>query len=755
MPDAIPTSAQTITYGFAPEVAPYAQGLLGAAFGNVFKFGTQVDPNTGLPTITGMQPYMQYQGERQAQFSPLQQQAFVGAQQMAAAPQLQDASAMAGTAGLKALGYGYTPGTFTTQSLTAPGVADQYMNPYMSAVQQQLQRSADIQRQQIGAQAAQAGAFGGARSGLMNQQLNAELMRQQGQAQAQAFNQAQQQFNQEQAQRMQAQQLAEQSRQYGAGIGLQGLQTGLQAAQQLGALGQTQYGQEMGINQLQAQYGLQQQQQMQNILNQQYQDYLNYQNYPYKQLGFFSDILRGVPLTQTGSQLYQAPPTALQTLTGVGLGAAGISNLVGIKEGGEVKSYADGGSVMSPGFKRYAVDTVDPRSLPMVQRNAVARGDLDTVQAAMEQMARDAAIRRGVAAALPPGADVVRAAGGGIIAFAAGGMDKETDALRAQIDAADKEYEGYDDGDRITQNMVIRAAMDASRRAAERDSVPEDTPEELARQRQVAFEQLVAQAGPSPITEFLKKYKTNPEEIEGQRRQDVGVALLEAAERAVQPGGTVRGIAGAGAALGKGISAANKARRQEQMAMDRMQAELLDAQRKERMGLSREASALVESARKSKVDAARYKGQADRLEAETNARLAMALRPHRPTSTGAEKPELVGIERLAQSYIARGMDPKAAYAQATLNYKAASAGTTAVPRTMADARKALKEYMVLSPEAWQKAVKAAGGEEAATNTFLDNYMSGALPATLQVPPAGRPAAPSRPAAAPNVGKSNW
>ena len=388
MADPVPYQVQQYQTGFAPQIAPYAEALLGKA-----EALTDIEYN----------PYQQYQGERFAGFTPLQQQAFAGAQAMEAAPQLADASALAGQAGLRALAYNqyqpsqfgnffqavpsYQPTAFTapgvgTKSFTASGMADQYMNPYMSAVQQQLQRQADIQRSTLGAQAAKSGAFGGARSGLMNQQLNAELMRQQQQAQAQAFGQAQQQFNVEQQAGLQAQlanqqarmqaqqaaeqsrqygygqlmqqaglgaqygqaaaQLGEQSRQYGAGLGLQGLQAALGAAGQLGQLGQTQFGQNMALNQLQQQYGAQQQQQAQNILNQQYQDFLNYQNYPYKQLGFMSDIIRGVPLTQTGSAVYQQAPSTVSQLAGLGTAAIGATKLFGAKEGGKVESKPAG-----------------------------------------------------------------------------------------------------------------------------------------------------------------------------------------------------------------------------------------------------------------------------------------------------------------------------------------------------------------------------------------------------------------------------
>lgn len=329
MAAANPTSITQQQVGFAPVIEPYAQDLLASAAGL-----TDINAN----------PYMQYTGERFAQFDPMQRLAFENAATMQLSPQLAEGTALAGMAGLAGLGLQgqYRPMEVTPQSFTAEGVVDKYMNPYMGAIQQQLQRQADIQRQQVGAQAAKQGAFGGARAGLMNQQINAELMRQQQQAQAQAFGQAQQQFNTEQAQRMAAAQLGEQSRQYSGNLGLQGLQTALQGAQAIGNLGQQQYQQAMGINQLQAQYGTQQQQQMQNILNQQYQDFLNAQNYPYRQLGFMSDIIRGVPLTQTGTTMYQAPPSAAQTVASLGLGAAGLSRMGLFKKGGAVKSKPEG-----------------------------------------------------------------------------------------------------------------------------------------------------------------------------------------------------------------------------------------------------------------------------------------------------------------------------------------------------------------------------------------------------------------------------
>jgi hypothetical protein len=333
--------------GFAPEIEPYATTLLGQA-----QALTDVEYN----------PYMQYQGERVAQFSPLQQMSYDNAALMQTQPQLQDATAMAGSAGLGALNTSYTYNPLNPQSFVGgtqgsydqatgkfvpgTGMASQYMSPYMGEVvarqQQDAQRQAQIAGQAQQAQAARSGAFGGSGDYLMRAQAAGNLARQKGDIAAtglqNAYSQGMGQFNQEQGQRLAAGQLNAQQGQFGAGLGLQGLQTALTGANTLGQLGQQQYQQNMGINALQNQYGLQQQAQMQKDIDTKYGDYMAAQNYPYKNLSFMSDIIRGVPLTQTGSSIYQAPPSTAQNITALGLGAAGISKLM-----------ANGGVAMSNG----------------------------------------------------------------------------------------------------------------------------------------------------------------------------------------------------------------------------------------------------------------------------------------------------------------------------------------------------------------------------------------------------------------------
>jgi hypothetical protein len=331
----LPSQVTQTNYGFAPEIAPYAQNLLGQA---------------AALTDTEMNPYMQYQGERIAQFSPLQQMSYENAGLMQPQGQLQDATAMAGSAGLGALNTGYTYNPFQTKAFNSPGMAESYMSPYMQNVvdvqQKEAVRQKQIADQGLQAQATKAGAFGGSRDAIMRSEADRNLATQLGSIQAtglqNAYQQGMGQFNAEQGATQAAANLNAQQGQFGAGLGLQGLQTALTSANTLGTLGNQQYQQNMGINALQNQYGLQQQAQEQTDINNKYQDYLNYQNAPYKQLGFMSDIVRGAPLTQTGSSVYTAPPSTAQNITSLGLGAAGISKLWGGANGGVAMSNGGG-----------------------------------------------------------------------------------------------------------------------------------------------------------------------------------------------------------------------------------------------------------------------------------------------------------------------------------------------------------------------------------------------------------------------------
>ena len=432
-------------------------------------------------TCTTNNPYMQYTGNTIAPFSPLQKQAMANAQGMQTAPQLQCASAMAGTAGLAALNAGYTYNPYTAQQVNAPtaqaasmnaaqlgtaptdtatsfsgpsnisantvstgnflgqNTACSYMNPYLQASLnpqlQQMRQAQQIQHQQNQASATGMGAFGGSRCAvLQGAQNQADQLSQQnliGNAYNQAYKCAQQMFTTCQARALQAQQsnqsanltagqanqqmgyntalqnaqLAQQSGlanqamqgqyglaqagycqaanqynaglsqqtalanqqasltaqqsnqnanqaaanlnaqqgQFGANLGLQGLSQANAAAQNLANIGNTQYNQNMGINNQLTSLGGMQQQQCQNMLNAKVQCAVNAQNYQGNQINFMSNILRGLPMSNTTSNLYAAPPSVLSQVAGAGVAAAGLNKIASSKKGGAIRENKRGG----------------------------------------------------------------------------------------------------------------------------------------------------------------------------------------------------------------------------------------------------------------------------------------------------------------------------------------------------------------------------------------------------------------------------
>ena len=407
-----PAQSQTTTTDLPEWARGYAKDILA-------KGSALTDTNTN--------PYQTYGKDRIAGFQPLQQQAMTNAATMGPASQLGMGTGLAGAAGLGAMNTNYQAGRFSGGTF-GDRAAEQYMNPYMQNVvdvqQREAQRQADIAGTQRNAQAVRSGAFGGSRQAITDAEAARNLATQKGDIQAQglntSFQQAQQQFNADQARRMQAQQLGEQSRQYGAGLGMQGLQTGLQAAGTLGQLGGQQFQQGMDINKLQSAYGGMQQNQAQRGLDVGYQDFLNQQNYPYKQLGFMSDLLRGTPTGSSSvTNMYQPAGSGLQDIAGLGMGMYGLS-----------KFMAEGG-VTSQGNVESIIDKLGPEQLQQARENALDRRDMDTVAAIDERMA-ELAQSKSLTAGLGSAFDQIPAeqqeqmmAGGGIIAMAGGGSYRQ------------------------------------------------------------------------------------------------------------------------------------------------------------------------------------------------------------------------------------------------------------------------------------------------------------------------------------------
>jgi len=266
----------------------------------------------------------------------------------------------------------------------------QYMSPYMQNVvdieKREAGRQSGIMGTQQQAQATQAGAFGGGRDAIMRAERERNLSQQMGDIQSRgsqaAYEQAANQFR-------------------------QGIQ------------------QQSGLAQMQGQMGAQQQQQAQRPLDMAYQDFLNQQNYPYKQLGFMSDLVRGMPLGQQSTQsVYAAPPSLMGQLGGLGMGAYGLS-----------KMMAEGGEVTSQGNKDAIVDDMySIEGLQIAKEAALNRRDMDTVAAIDERIAelnaiqaQSASINYGLGSAFDQipqerQEEIMYGANGGIVAFADGDM---------------------------------------------------------------------------------------------------------------------------------------------------------------------------------------------------------------------------------------------------------------------------------------------------------------------------------------------
>lgn len=398
-----------------------------------------------------------------------------------------------GQQGMQAgMGYG--------QGAQNPNAVQGYMNPYLQASLQpqlqEMQRQYGISGAQGQSNATKAGAFGGSREALIfaENQRNKNIAMNQaiGQGYNTAYDVANRNMQAAAALGMQGAGvglagLSGANQNYATGLqgvntalagtaqGMQGAQTGLQGvsgaqnayglgiqgANTLGSLGTAQYNQQMGIAQAQLGAGAQQQQYAQQQLNIPYQQYQEQLNYPYKQLAFQSDMMRGLPLSQSAQTIYQNTGSMVPQLAGAGIAAYGASAGRGAKEGG-LMSYARGGAVQ--GYAMGGQPAVDPRAMAATspaalpsklaqlsdgQLQAYARTVKDAVALAevKAEMARRANVRQ------PQGEEptqtvaesiagqggiaeqpVMAAAGGGIVALAGGSEKPVKDDLGSEDD---------------------------------------------------------------------------------------------------------------------------------------------------------------------------------------------------------------------------------------------------------------------------------------------------------------------------------
>ena len=373
------------------------------------------------------------------------------------------------------------------QNAQSPSAVQGYMNPYLQASlapqQQLLNQQFGIQNAANQSQATQQGAFGGGRQAIMQglNQQNQNLATNQlvSQGYNNAYNIANQNMQAASSLGMQGAGVGLQGLQganaaYNTGIagaqtglagvdrqlagtaqGMQGAQIGLQGANQagqlmlgganvglsgvgaqqagyglglqgantLGNLGQTQYGQQMGISQAQLGAGAQQQARQQQIINQDVQNYATAQQYPQQQLAFMNSMLRGLPLQTATTQQYQAAPSFTSQAAGLGIAGAGAYQLMKA-EGGRIKEkkFAAGG--IASGVPSNKLDAMLERlsDQQLQQKAQVPQNDPDTAAAAAGQQAFRQQMRNpGIGAA--PAPSMNQFAGGGIVAFAGDGEE--------------------------------------------------------------------------------------------------------------------------------------------------------------------------------------------------------------------------------------------------------------------------------------------------------------------------------------------
>ena len=173
----------------------------------------------------------------------------------------------------------------------------QYFNPYQDFVTDEITRQAQIAQNRLAAEAADSGAFGGARQGIQGAELQARALDAIGRSRAQGFNTAL-----SAAQDQQRVQLGAGQQLLGAGLQQQQM-----AAQDIGQL--------LGAGGLQRQLA-------QQALDAQRQTTLQQSFEPFQRAEFLSNIYAAGPKTQSGITATTAPqPSPLAQAVGTGIGA--------------------------------------------------------------------------------------------------------------------------------------------------------------------------------------------------------------------------------------------------------------------------------------------------------------------------------------------------------------------------------------------------------------------------------------------------
>jgi hypothetical protein len=419
-----PSSNTTVTSNIPEYAKPYVTNMLEATQRQIFKGTPTAEGGFNITGFEGYKPYSADPRNYFAGFSPLQQQAQYDAGMMEQPGQFALGSGLTGSAGIRSL----NAGNQYAQNVTSPASMQAYMSPYQQAVTDVATQGAirDYQMQQNSQNlnAPRTGTYGGARQTLAQTEnlrnLNSNLANIRTQGAQSAYDRA------------------IQSQQFGANLGMQGLGQAMGAGAQLGQLGGAQQAADIARQNQMSQMGQQQQGLEQSKINQAIQDYATQQQYPQMQLGFMSNMLRGLPMQAQTTQGYQAQPSVLSQIGGLGLSGLGIYGMSGgfrgAKEGGLMAAksykkgglaYADGGdiSMMSDEELREMLKnpSLDPMLRAEIEKLLMLHQRMKMNPQTQQIMAP--ALERSGVSSIPTG-DMVpeQMAGGGIVAFSNRGV---------------------------------------------------------------------------------------------------------------------------------------------------------------------------------------------------------------------------------------------------------------------------------------------------------------------------------------------
>jgi len=294
-------ATQTVDQTQTVRLAPFQEEFLADIFASA-------------KALTGPGSMMPFAEQKVAGLSEGQQAAIANALGGVGAfqPFLQQGSGAVQSGIMGALGADFTPTSYK-----------EFMNPFQEdVIQQQYDDIAEQGRAQLsdfGQRAAGAGAFGGSRQALAESEIIGNVLDQQARTGAQlrtaGFQQAQAAAQQAANQQLRQAQLAGQLGTAQAGLGQLGQQMNVQDINTL-----------LGVGGLQQQQG-------QRALDVDRANFLAAQALPFQQIGFMSDIFRGVPaLQQTYSTRSTPQPSGLSRGLGLltaGIGAAGAAGGIG------------------------------------------------------------------------------------------------------------------------------------------------------------------------------------------------------------------------------------------------------------------------------------------------------------------------------------------------------------------------------------------------------------------------------------------